>query len=96
MSVYATIDLDSLVCRLSDSELEQFMIETFRDRVPDESQVSLITEMFNSMYDSDKKETLVSLLKDMGDDAKFIIEEYLTSIPSEYIKDYENIIKYIK
>ena len=96
MSIYATIDLDSLVCRLSDSELEQFMIETFRDRVSDESQVSFITKMFNSMYDSDKQETLVSLLKDMGDVAKFVIEAYLTSIPSEYIQDYKNMIKYIK
>ena len=96
MSVYATIDLDSLVCRLSDSELEQFIIETFRDRVPDISQVSLITKMFNSMYDSDKKEALAVLLKNMGDEAKFVIEAYLTSIPSEYIQDYENMIKYIK
>lgn len=96
MSVYATIDLDSLVCRLPDSKLGQFIIETFRDRVPDESQVGLITEMFNSMYDSDKQEALVSLLKDMGDEAKFVIETYLTNIPSEYIQDYENMIKYIK
>lgn len=96
MSVYATIDLDSLMCRLSDIELKQFMLETFHDRVPDESQVSLITEMFNSMYESDKKEALVAILKNMDDEAKSVIEAYLTSIPSEYIQDYENMIKYIK
>lgn len=96
MSVYATIDLDSLMCRLSDTELKQFMLETFHDRVPDESQVSLITEMFSSIYESDKKEALVAILKNMGDEAKSVIEAYLTSIPSEYIQDYENMIKYIK
>lgn len=96
MSVYATIDLDSLMCRLSDIELKQFMLETFHDRVPDESQVSLITEMFSSMYESDKKEALVAILKNMDDEAKSVIEAYLTSIPSEYIQDYENMIKYIK
>lgn len=53
MSIYATIDLDSLMCRLSDKELYDFMLETFRDRVPDESHVSLITEMFKTMYDTD-------------------------------------------
>lgn len=96
MSVYATIDLDSLMCRLSDTELKQFMLETFHDRVPDESQVSLITEMFKVMYDSDKKDALVAMLKDMGDDAKSVIEEYFKSIPSECLQDYENMIKYIK
>lgn len=55
MSVYATIDLDSLICKLSDDDLSDFMLETFRDRVSDESHVSLIIDMFNVMYDSDKK-----------------------------------------
>lgn len=87
MSVYATIDLDSLICRLSDKELYNFMLETFRDRVFDESHASLITDMFKSMYDSDKKESLVTMLKDMGDDAKSVIEEYLKSIPSECLQD---------
>ena len=53
MSVYATIDLDSLICKLSDDDLSDFMLETFRDRVSDESHVSLITEMFKVMYDTD-------------------------------------------
>ena len=34
MSVYVTIDLDSLMCKLSYKELYDFMLETFRDRVP--------------------------------------------------------------
>ena len=51
MSVYATIDLDRLICKLSDDDLSDFMLETFRDRVSDESHVSLITEMFKVMYD---------------------------------------------
>ena len=96
MSVYATIDLDSLMCRLSDTELKQFMLETFHDRVPDELHISIITEMFNSMYELDKKEALVAILKDMDDDARSVIEEYLKSIPSECLQDYENMIKYIK
>ena len=95
MSVYVTIDLDSLMCRLSDAELKQFMLETFRDRVPDESHVSLITEMFKVMYDSDKKDALVAMLKDMGDDAKSVIEEYFKSIPSECLQDYETMIRYL-
>ena len=41
------------------------MLETFRDRIPDESHVSLITEMFKVMYDSDQKEAIVTMLKDM-------------------------------
>jgi len=82
MSVYATIDLDSLICRLSDKELYNFMLETFRDRVSDESHASLITDMFKSMYDSDKKESLVTMLKDMGDDAKCL-------------QDYETMIRYL-
>lgn len=59
MSVYATIDLDSLICKLPDDDLSDFMLETFRDRVPDESHVNLITEMFNVMFDSDKKKHLL-------------------------------------
>lgn len=95
MSVYATIDLDSLICKLSDDDLSDFMLETFRDRVSDESHVSLIIDMFNVMYDSDKKDALVAMLKDMGDDAKSIIEEYLKSIPSECLQDYETMIRYL-
>lgn len=95
MSVYATIDLDSLMCKLSNKELYDFMLETFRDRVPDVSQVSLITEMFNKMYYSDKKDALVAMLKDMGDDDKSVIEEYFKSIPSECLEDYETMIRYL-
>lgn len=96
MKIHVAIDLENLIYRLSDKEVCNFILETVRDRVPDESHVSLITEMFNKIYDSDKKEALVALLKNMGDEAKFVIEAYLTSIPSEYIQDYENMIKYIK
>ena len=95
MSVYATIDLDSLMCKLSNKELYNFMLETFRDRVSDESHVSLITEMFKVMYDSYKKEALVAMLKDMCDDAKSVIEEYFKSIPSECLQDYEIMIRYL-
>lgn len=85
MKIHVEIDLESLFYRLFDKEVYNFILETFRDRVSNVSQVSLITEMFNKMYNSDKKETLVALLKNMGDEAKFVIEVYLTSIPSEYI-----------
>lgn len=95
MSIYATIDLGSLMNKLSNKELYDFMIETFRDKVPDESHVSLITEMFEVMYDSDKKDALVAMLKDMGDDAKSVIEEYFKSIPSECLQDYEIMIRYL-
>lgn len=95
MSVYVTIDLDSLMCKLSNKELYDFMLETFRDRVPDESHVNLIAEMFKVMFDSDKKEALVAMLKDMGDDAKSVIEEYFKSIPSECLQDYEIMIRYL-
>lgn len=61
MSVYATIDLDSLMCKLSNKELYNFMLETFRDRVPDESHISLITEMFKVMYDSDQEDALAKM-----------------------------------
>ena len=61
MSVYVTIDLDSLMCKLSDKELYNFMLETFRDRVPDESHISLITEMFKVMYDSDQEDALAKM-----------------------------------
>lgn len=95
MIVYVTIDLDSLMCKLPDNDLSDFMLETFRDRVSDESHANLITDMFKSMYDSDKKESLVTMLKDMGDDAKSVIEEYLKSIPSECLQDYETMIRYL-
>lgn len=95
MSIYATIDLGSLMNKLSNKELYDFMIETFRDKVPDESHVSLITEMFEVMYDSDKEDALVAMLKDMGDDAKSVIEEYFKSIPSECLQDYEIMIRYL-
>lgn len=65
MSVYVTIDLDSLMCKLSNKELYNFMLETFRDRVPDESHVSLITEMFKVMYDSDRKDVLDKITSNM-------------------------------
>ena len=61
MSVYVTIDLDSLMCKLSNKELYNFMLETFRDRVPDESHISLITEMFKVMYDSDQEDALAKM-----------------------------------
>lgn len=62
MSVYVTIDLDSLMCKLSNKELYDFMLETFRDRVPDESHISLITEMFKVMYDTDKEDALAKMV----------------------------------
>ena len=62
MSVYATIDLDSLMCKLSNKELYNFMLETFRDRVSDESHVSLITEMFKVMYDTDQEDALAKMI----------------------------------
>lgn len=37
------------------------MLETFRDRVPDESHISLITEMFKVMYDSDQEDALAKM-----------------------------------
>lgn len=95
MSSYVTIDLDSLMCKLSSKELCNFMLETFRDRVGDESHIGLITKMFKVMFDTDQKDAIVSILKDMGDDAKSIIEEYFKSIPSECLEDYENMIKYL-
>lgn len=68
MSVYATIDLDSLICKLSDDDLSDFMLETFRDRVSDESHVSLITEMFKVMYDTDQEDALAKINDVLGDD----------------------------
>lgn len=65
MSIYVTIDLDSLMRKLSDKELYNFMLETFRDRVPDESHVSLITEMFKVMYDSDQEDALDKMVANM-------------------------------
>lgn len=65
MSVYVTIDLDSLMCKLSNKELYDFMLETFRDRVPDESHISLITEMFKVMYDTDQEDALANMIANM-------------------------------
>lgn len=65
MSVYVTIDLDSLICKLPDDDLSDFMLETFRDRVPDESHVSLITEMFKVMYDTDQEDALANMIANM-------------------------------
>lgn len=62
MSIYVTIDLDSLICKLSNEELYEFMLETFRDRVPDESHVILITEMFKVMYDSDQEDAFAKMI----------------------------------
>lgn len=62
MSVYVAIGLDSLMCKLSDKELYNFMLETFRDRVHDEDHVSLITEMFKVMYDSDQEDALAKMV----------------------------------
>ena len=69
MSIYVTIDLDSLMCKLSDKELYDFMLETFRDRVPDESHISLITEMFKVMFDTDREDALAAMLTSMGENA---------------------------
>ena len=94
MSVDVTIDLNSLMSKLSNKELYDFMIETFCDRVPDESHISLITEMFKVMYDSDQEEAFITMLKDMGEySSDLAIEEYLESISSKRLKYYENIIK---
>ena len=38
------------------------MLETFRDRVPDESHISLITEMFKVMYDTDQEDALTKMV----------------------------------
>lgn len=65
MSVYVTIDLDRLMCKLSNKELYDFMLETFRDRVPDESHISLITEMFKVMYDTDQEDALAKMVANM-------------------------------
>ncbi len=65
MSTQVTIDLDSLICKLSDKELYNFMLETFRDRVPDESHISLITEMFKVMYDTDQEDALAKMVVSM-------------------------------
>ena len=65
MSIYVTIYLDSLMCKLSNKELYNFMLETFRDRVPDESHISLITEMFKVMYDSDQEDALAKMVSNM-------------------------------
>ena len=62
MSVCVKIDMDSLMCKLSYKELYNFMLETFRDRVPDESHISLITEMFKVMYDTDQEDALAKMV----------------------------------
>ena len=62
MSTQVTIDLDSLMGKLSNKELYNFMLETFRDRVPDESHISLITEMFKVMYDTDQEDALAKMV----------------------------------
>lgn len=77
MSVYVTIDLDSFMCKLSDKELYNFMLETFRDRVSDESHISLITEMFKVMYDSDQEEALDKMTSNM----KERISEQFYTVP---------------
>ena len=65
MSMCITIDLDSLMCKLSNKELYDFMLETFRDRVPDESHISIITEMFKVMYDTDQEDALANMIANM-------------------------------
>lgn len=65
MSTQVKIDLDSLICKLSNKELYNFMLETFRDRVPDETHVSLITEMFKVMYDTDQEDALAKMVANM-------------------------------
>lgn len=77
MSIYVTINLDSLMCKLSDKELYNFMLETFRDRVPDESHISLITEMFKVMYDTDQEEALDKMTSNM----KERISEQFYTVP---------------
>lgn len=78
MSVYATIDLDSLICKLSNKELYDFMLETFRDRVPDESHVSLITEMFKVMYDSDQEDALAKIVDNRQEIPMLIYPEWIS------------------
>lgn len=82
MSVYVTIDLDSLMCKLSNKELYDFMLETFRDRVPDESHISLITEMFKVMFDTDQGDALATILTSMGENALPTIKEFLNNHPN--------------
>lgn len=78
MSVYATIDLDSLVCRLSDVELCNFMLETFRDRVSDESHVSLVTEMFKTMYDVDQEKALDKIIRGRISEKFYTIPKWIS------------------
>lgn len=82
MSVYATIDLDSLMCKLSNKELCDFMLETFRDRVGDESHVGLITKMFKVMFDTDQENALAAMLTSMGKNALPTIKEFLNNHPN--------------
>lgn len=67
------------MCRLSNKELYDFMLETFRDRVPDESHVSLITEMFKVMYDTDQEDALTAILASMDENALPTIKEFLNN-----------------
>ena len=82
MSMCVTIDLDSLICKLSNKELYDFMLETFRDRVPDESHISLITEMFKVMFDTDQEDALAAMLTSMGENALPTIKEFLNNHPT--------------
>ena len=81
MSMCVTIDLDSLMCKLSNKELYDFMLETFRDRVPDESRIGLITEMFKVMFDTDQEDALAAMLTSMGENAFPTIKEFLNNHP---------------
>lgn len=46
------------------------------------------------MYDSDQKEAIVTMLKDMWNySSDLVIKEYFESISSKHLKYYENIIK---
>lgn len=94
MNIYVTLDLNKLMQDLSDKELYKFMLKTFRDRVPDEYQVSLITEMFKVMFDSNQEDALVAILKDMSEvSSSFVIKEYFESISLKHLNYYKNIIK---
>ena len=67
------------MCRLSNKELYDFMLETFHNRVPDESHISLITEMFKVMYDTDQEDALTAILASMDKNALPTIKEFLNN-----------------
>lgn len=67
MNTYVTIDLDRLIDKLSSNELCNFLLETFRSRVGDESHISLITKMFKVMFDTDQEDALAAMLTIMGE-----------------------------